>query len=267
MDDCATTRMPGRGGRGPGDDVTSPAAHQTHRFPDTERRGVYRAIYERRDIRSHFIDAPLPDEVLARILDAAHHAPSVGFMQPWEFIIITNVAVRAALRDRFDEANRRAATAYSGERQRLYAGLKLEAILDSAVNVCVTCNPTSTRGSGLGRQTMPETALYSAVCAIQNCWLAARAEGVGVGWVSIFDPDDLREVLAIPPHVVPVGYLCLGYVSQFEDQPELAAKGWEQRISLADALHFDRYGGADPARARAFTTQQAKRLTESGRTE
>lgn len=243
----------------PGDVVASAAAHLAHRFPDAERRGVYRAIYERRDVRSHFVQTPLPDEVLARILDAAHHAPSVGFMQPWEFTVITDTAVRAALRDRFAAANRRAAEAYRGERQRLYAGLKLEAILDSAVNVCVTCNPASARGHGLGRQTMPETALYSAVCAIQNCWLAARAEGVGVGWVSIFEPDDLREVLGIPPHIVPVGYLCLGYVSRFEDQPELALKGWEQRVSLSDALHFDRYGGADPARALALTSAVEER--------
>lgn len=224
----------------------------THRFTDEERRGVYRAIYERRDVRSHFTAAPLPDDVLARILDAAHHAPSVGFMQPWEFIIIADRGVRTLVRERFEEANRRAASAYSGERQRLYTSLKLEAILDSAVNVCVTCNPTVMRGHGLGRQTMPETAVYSAVCAIQNSWLAARAEGVGMGWVSILDPDGVRDILGIPARIVPVGYLCLGYVSRFDDEPELAVKGWEHRTSLVDAIHFNRYGGADPARARAL---------------
>jgi 5,6-dimethylbenzimidazole synthase len=221
-------------------------------FSDDERRGVYRAIYERRDVRSRFIAAALPDAVLARILDAAHHAPSVGFMQPWEFIVITDELVRRAIRQQFEETNARAAAAYTGGRRALYDRLKLEAIVDSAVNLCVTCDPTVARGHGLGRQTMPETAMYSAVCAIQNCWLAARAEGVGVGWVSIVEAGALRRILAIPDHIVIVGYLCLGYVSGFDAEPELAAKGWERRVPLADALHFDQYGAVDPRRAQGL---------------
>jgi 5,6-dimethylbenzimidazole synthase len=228
------------------------AVDRAHRFSDEERRGVYRAIHERRDVRSRFVAEPLPDDVLSRILDAAHHAPSVGLMQPWSFIVITGAGVRRDVREQFDAANRRAADAYVGERRDLYDRLKLEAIVDSAVNVCVTCDPTVVRGHGLGRQTMPETAMYSTVCAIQNCWLAARAEGVGVGWVSILDVDAIRRMLAIPPHVIVVAYLCLGYVSAFEPEPELATRGWEQRVPLADALHFERYGGADESRARAL---------------
>lgn len=219
------------------------------RFSDEERRGVYRAIHERRDVRSRFVAAPLPDEVLARILDAAHHAPSVGFMQPWEFIVIADALVRRAVRQQFEDANRRAAAVYVGDRRELYDRLKLEAIEDSAVNLCVTCDPTLARGHGLGRQTMPETAVYSAVCAIENCWLAARAEGVGVGWVSIVEADALRRILAIPDHVVIVGYLCLGYVSGFDAEPELEAKGWEHRVPLADVIFFDRYGAVDRRRA------------------
>jgi 5,6-dimethylbenzimidazole synthase len=118
--------------------------------------------------------------------------------------------------------------------------------------VCVTCDPTVVRGHGLGRHTMPETAIYSTVCAIQNCWLAARAEGVGVGWISILDVGAIRRILTIPPHVVVVGYLCLGYVSAFEPEPELATRGWEHRVPLADALHFERYGGTDKPRAEAL---------------
>jgi 5,6-dimethylbenzimidazole synthase len=226
-------------------------------FSDEERRGVYRAIHERRDVRSRFVRASLPDDVLARILNAAHHAPSVGFMQPWEFIVITDALVRHAVRQQFEETNARAASAYRGERRELYDRLKLEAIEDSAVNLCVTCDPTVARGHGLGRRTMPETAMYSAVCAIQNCWLAARAEDVGVGWVSIIDVDAVRQILAIPDHIIIVGYLCLGYVSGFDAGPELEAKGWEQRVPLADVIHFDRYGGTDPGR----TEQLAQRCS------
>lgn len=222
------------------------------RFSDDERGGVYRAIYERRDVRSRFVPEPLPDDVLSRILDAAHHAPSVGFMQPWEFIVITDAGVRRAVREQFDVANRRAADAYTGERRDLYDRLKLEAIVDSAVNICVTCDPAVARGHGLGRQTAPHTAMYSAVCAIQNCWLAARAEGVGVGWVSILDADAIHRILTIPPHIVIVGYLCLGYVSAFDAEPALATQGWERRVPLAKTLHFERYGGVDEARARAL---------------
>jgi 5,6-dimethylbenzimidazole synthase len=232
--------------------MKTPVVATSHRFNDEERHGVYRAIYERRDIRSRFVPEPLPDDVLSRILDAAHHAPSVGLMQPWEFIVIADAGVRGQVREAFDTANRRAADAYVGERRDLYDRLKLEAIVESAVNICVTCDPTSVRGHGLGRQTMPETAMYSAVCAIQNCWLAARAEGVGVGWISILDVDAIHRILTIPPHVVVVGYLCLGYVSAFEPEPELASRGWEHRLPLAKALHFDRYGGTDDVRAQAL---------------
>jgi len=117
------------------------------------------------------------------------------------------------------------------------------------VNLCVTCDPTIARGHGLGRHTVPETAMYSAVCAIQNCWLAARAENVGVGWVSIVEVDAIRRILAIPDHIVIVGYLCLGYVSGFDTEPELEGKGWEQRVPLADVIHFNRYAATDPRRA------------------
>jgi 5,6-dimethylbenzimidazole synthase len=233
------------------------------RFSDDERRGVYRAIYERRDVRSRFVAAPLPDEVLARILDAAHHAPSVGFMQPWEFIVITDALVRRAVRQQFEDTNTRAAASYVGERRDLYDRLKLEAIEDAAVNLCVTCDPTIARGHGLGRQTMPETAMYSAVCAIQNCWLAARAEDVGVGWVSIVEADALRRILAIPDHILIVGYLCLGYVSGFDAEPELKTKGWEHRVPLADVIHFDQYGALDPRRAQGLA-QSCASSTEKG---
>ncbi len=213
-----------------------------HDFSEAERRAVYRAIYERRDVRSHFLPDPVPDEILTRILDAAHHAPSVGFMQPWDFIVIRDEAVRRSVHENFTAANREAAQIYSDDKQKLYENLKLEGILRAPVNVCVTCDRNRTRGHGLGRQTNPETDLYSTVCAVQNLWLAARAESLGVGWVSILDFPRLKTLLRIPDHITPVAYLCIGYVSEFRPQPDLEEKGWEQRESLACVIHFDGWG-------------------------
>src|SRR5258706_12538508 len=130
----------------------------------------------------------------------------------------------------------------------MYHTLKLAGICEAPINLCVTCDEATVSGHGLGRQTMRETAVYSTVCAVQNLWLAARAEGVGVGWVSILDVDELRAALGIPEAVVPVAYLCLGYVTEFGAQPDLEIKGWEQRTSLAGLIHFERYGATDEAR-------------------
>jgi 5,6-dimethylbenzimidazole synthase len=218
-------------------------------FSEEEKRGVYRAITERRDVRSQFSPAPIPDAALARLLWAAHCAPSVGLTQPWEFIVIRDVTVKQRVGDLFERANRKAAGVYEGDRRALYDSLKLAGILEAPINLCVTCHPTVSRGFGLGRQTMPETAHYSSVCAVQNLWLAARAEGIGVGWVSILDPMELRQALAIPPEVDPVAYLCLGYVNEFLSRPELEIKGWEQSAPLAELIHFDSYGGRDSDRA------------------
>jgi 5,6-dimethylbenzimidazole synthase len=222
-------------------------------FDDEARRGVYRAIYERRDVRSHFLPDPVSDEILGRILDAAHHAPSVGMMQPWEFILIRDTAVRQKVHEAFDRAREAASQIYPNDARRtLYFSLKLAGILDAPVNICVVCDPSSGRGHGLGRQTMPETPMYSTVCAVQNLWLAARAEGIGVGWVSIVEGPELKELLNIPEHIVLVAYLCIGHVSQFDAQPELDAKGWERRISLARQVHFESYGAIDEAHVNAM---------------
>ncbi len=214
----------------------------TQKFSEDERRGLYRAIYERRDVRSQFLPDFVPDEVLARILDAAHHAPSVGFMQPWDFIVIRDAEVRGEVHGNFDAASRRAAETYEGERRKLYDGLKLAGIVDAPLNICVTCDPQRSKGSGLGRKTDPSVALYSTVCAVQNLLLAARAESLGVGWVSILDFDQLRSTLGIPPHLTLVAYLCVGYVSEFRPQPDLQEKGWETRSALAEVTHYDRWG-------------------------
>jgi 5,6-dimethylbenzimidazole synthase len=212
------------------------------RFSEPERRGVYRAIYERRDVRSHFLPDPVPDDVLGRILDAAHHAPSVGFMQPWDFIVIRDLAMRQAVLRNFECASRRAAEHYEGEQRELYDSLKLAGIVEAPVNVCITCDHARPKGSGLGRQTDPAVDVYSTVCAVQNLWLAARAESLGVGWVSILDLEKLKATLGIPPALTPVAYLCIGFVSEFRSRPDLEEKGWETRSDVASVTHFDRWG-------------------------
>lgn len=210
-------------------------------FGESERLGVYRAIRERRDVRRGFLPEPLPDDVLYRLLEAAHSAPSVGLMQPWRFILVRDLDVRRAIHRIFFDANQEALTDYKGKQQQDYAGMKLEGILEAPQNLCVVCDSQSSQGHQLGRRTMPETAIYSAVCAVQNLWLAARAEGIGVGWVSILQPNLLRSALKIPEEITPVAYLCLGYVDMFAGEPDLERSGWEKRTPLKSVLSFDAY--------------------------
>jgi 5,6-dimethylbenzimidazole synthase len=210
-------------------------------FDQSERQAVYRAICERRDVRRGYLPEPLPDALLSRLLQAAHDAPSVGLMQPWRFIVVRAPEVRQEIHRIFLDVNRQAYANYEGERQQSYAGMKLEGILEAPQNLCVVCDSQSNQGHQLGRRTMPETALYSVVCAIQNLWLAARAEGVGVGWVSILDTNLLRGTLHIPQHIIPVAYLCLGYVESFASEPDLERSGWEKRTPLEKVLSLDRY--------------------------
>ena len=214
---------------------------RTGKFTKGESQGVYRAIRERRDVRSGFLPEPLSEPVLGRLLEAAHHAPSVGLTQPWRFIIIRAMEIRKAVHDIFLRSNRAALDIYEGDRRKKYVSLKLEGILEAPQNLCIVCNPECERGHRLGRLSMPETALYSAVCAVQNLWLAARAEGIGVGWVSILDKEALHEVLHIPENIVPIAYLCLGYVDRFAPEPELERAGWERRVPLDQVLAFERY--------------------------
>jgi 5,6-dimethylbenzimidazole synthase len=210
-------------------------------FSDNERLGVYRAIRERRDVRRGFLPEPLPDDVLYRLLQAAHSAPSVGLMQPWRFIVIRDIGIRQAVHKIFVDANEEALASYEGEQQQNYSSMKLEGILEAPQNLCIVCDSNSNQGHRLGRHTMPETAIYSAVCAVQNLWLAARAEGIGVGWVSILKHDLLRSTLNIPREITPIAYLCLGYVDEFANEPDLERFGWEKRAPLENVLSFDRY--------------------------
>ncbi|MGO3055423.1 5,6-dimethylbenzimidazole synthase [Halomonas sp. AOP43-A1-21] len=212
-------------------------------FTESERHGLYRAIYERRDVRSQFLPDPIPADVLARLLQAAHHAPSVGFMQPWDFIVIESREVRTSILALFEQANEKAVERFTGERKNLYKGLKLQGILESPLNLCITCDRSRGGPHVLGRDSIMETDLFSTCLAVQNLWLAARAEGVGVGWVSVLDQTQLSAALNLPEHVYPVAYLCLGYVNEFLDQPELETKGWRSRLPLSELVHGDTWGG------------------------
>ena len=210
-------------------------------FSEAERGALYRAIRLRRDVRAQFTSDPVPDEILLRILGAAHMAPSVGLSQPWRFIVVRDATARAAVHEAFLCANAAAARAYSEGRAQRYNSLRLEGIRSAPVNICVTCDDAPERGHGLGRQTMPETARYSTVCAIQNLWLAARVEELGVGWVSILDPQSLRAIFQIPAAVTIVAYLCLGYTSGFASAPDLESAEWETRVPLPDVVDYERY--------------------------
>jgi len=229
----------------------------TAAFSTAEREAVYRAIFTRRDVRSQFLPDPVPDEVLARVLTAAHHAPSVGFMQPWSFLVLRSLALRQRLHGHFLKANAEAATLFAGERGDKYRSFKLEGLVEAPVALCITCDPDRAGPVVLGRTHDPAMDRYSTVCAVQNLWLAARTEGLGVGWVSIIEPKALVAELGLPERVVPVALLCLGFVREAWREPELAAKGWRKRLDAAEVLHFDGWGGAETAGGSLTAAMQA----------
>ncbi|MCB2117030.1 MAG: 5,6-dimethylbenzimidazole synthase [Rhodobacteraceae bacterium] len=233
------------------DIVTRNAPRAGDAYSTEDRRAVYRTILERRDVRRDFLPDPVAPETLARVLLAAHHAPSVGFMQPWDFILLQDIGMRRRVHDLFTKANAEAAEMFSGARQEAYRGLKLEGILEAPLNICVTCDRRRAGPVVLGRTHIRETDLFSTVCAVQNFWLAARTEELGVGWVSILDNAALGEVLGLPEAVVPVAYLCVGHVDGFRRTPELEASGWRQRLPLVRHVHEGRWG--EPARDGALT--------------
>jgi 5,6-dimethylbenzimidazole synthase len=178
-------------------------------------------------------------------MKAAHHAPSVGYSQPWDFILIKDYANRLLVKNSFINEREKSISLLKGdkERQKLYLRLKLEGIVESAINICVTYDPTKFGPFVLGRTSVPETGVYSVCCAIQNLWLAARVEGIGVGWVSILSTADLKKILSIPDHVLPVAYLCLGYVNEFSAKPDLENVGWLERMALKDVIHYEKWKG------------------------
>lgn len=210
-------------------------------FSESERDAVYRVIRERRDVR-RFKSEPIPEDALQRILTAAMQAPSVGYSQPWNFILIRDLEVRRRVHGAFQKANEEAKGLFEGERGEKYASLKLEGILESALNICVTCDRKRFGPAVLGRTCQPDMDLYSAVCAVQNLWLSARSEGVGVGWVSIIKPEELASLMGLPEGVVPIAYLCVGYPEFFASEPELKTSGWLPKVPFSELVYRDQWG-------------------------
>ena len=213
----------------------------TDEFTTEEKNGLYKAIHSRRDVRSHFISKPIEDEILSRILNAAHHAPSVGFSQPWNFILIKDPKTKKRVKESFEKERERSSQLVEEPKKSKYLSFKLEGILESPVNLCVTYDPSKFGPFVIGRSSIPEAGLYSVCCAIQNLWLAARTENIGVGWVSILSNEMLKEILDLPDHVIPVAYLCLGYVNEFSSKPDLEKKGWLPRLELKDVIYFEKW--------------------------
>jgi 5,6-dimethylbenzimidazole synthase len=214
-------------------------AHNQQAFSAGERAAVYRAIAERRDMR-HFSGGEVAPELLARLLQAAHQAPSVGLMQPWRFIRIARPALREAIHGLVEEERVRTAEAL-GERSDEFMRLKVEGIRDCA-ELLVVALMEGREAHVFGRRTLPEMDLASMACAIQNLWLAARAEGLGLGWVSLFEPQALAELLAMPPGSKPLAVLCLGPVEAFYDAPMLVQQGWAEPRALSELVFQDQWG-------------------------
>ena len=211
----------------------------TNKFSTEEIAAVYKAIRERRDMR-HFLATPLEESQLERLVQAAHMGPSVGLMQPWRFIRITDLQLRTAIQEHVEEE--RIATADAlGERSREFMRLKVEGIL-SCAEVLVVGLTDNREKYIFGRRTMPEMDLASASCAIQNMWLAARAEGIGLGWVSLFDPEKLRELCRMPEGSQPFAILCLGHVKDFYPAPMLEIEEWDKRKPISDIFYENAWG-------------------------
>lgn len=227
--------------------TTDTTQRPDHAFADEARDAIYQAIFSRRDVRGQFLPDPVPDEVLSRIITAAHYAPSVGFMQPWNFLVVRDPQVKRRVHAAFSQAHAEAAEMFDGDKRDTYRKLKLEGILESPVGLCITCDRERTGPVVVGRTHIKTMDLYSSVCAVQNLWLAARAEGLGVGWVSIFNQAALQDALGIPRLITPIAYLCVGHVSHFFAKPELEAAGWLPRLPVEDITYFDQWGTRDDA--------------------
>jgi 5,6-dimethylbenzimidazole synthase len=202
---------------------------------------LYEAIHRRRDVRGQFTGAPVDPEALERVLAAAHAAPSVGLTQPWDFVLIADLGTRRLFYDHVQTEKELFAATLPPERAGVFSGIKIDGVLESSLSIVVTYDPSRGAPAVLGRHAIADAGLYSVCLAIQNLWLAATAEGLGVGWVSFYREHFVRRLLGIPGAVRPVAWLCLGPVSHLEDAPDLERQGWRARRPLADAVHQERW--------------------------
>ncbi|WP_333778671.1 nicotinate-nucleotide--dimethylbenzimidazole phosphoribosyltransferase, partial [Streptomyces sp. IBSBF 3136] len=247
------------------DETARPAGPAAPAYDDAEREAVLKVMRERRDIRNGFRSDPIPHEVLLRVLEAAHTAPSVGHSQPWDFVVIRSEDTRRAMHELATRQREAYAKSLPKGRAKQFKELKIEAILDTPVNIVVTADPTRGGRHTLGRYTQPQMAPYSAALAVENLWLAARAEGLGVGWVSFFDEREMVRALGLPEHLEVIAYLCVGYVDEFPDEPELMQAGWSKRRPLSWVVHEETYGrralpGEEPHDLLAETVAQIRPL-------
>jgi 5,6-dimethylbenzimidazole synthase len=228
-------------------------------FGDVERDAVYRAIFERRDMRN-FAGGSVAPELMRRLLDAAHHAPSVGFMQPWRFVRVASSALRHQLHALVEQERLLTARAL-GEREEAFMQLKVEGLLEAA-ELWVVALSDGREKHVFGRRTLPQMDLASAACAIQNLWLAARAEGLGVGWVSLFDPVAVAKLLQMPCGAEPIALLCIGPVHAFYEEPMLQRERWAKRRALEDLIYEDAWGQALSHPSAGSASPQAQDFTE-----
>ena len=214
-------------------------------FSEEDRLLLQEIMRLRRDVRGNkFIDKPISDNTVRQILQVAEISPSVGFSQPWEFVVIRSPETKQAVADVFAQENTRAKPLFDLDKQEQYGQLKLEGIVKTPVNVAVFYKPSDK--AVLGQTSMDEMGKYSVVCAIQNMWLMARAMNIGIGWVSILDPQKVKNILAVPAEFKLVAYLCVGYVSEFLDSPELEQIKWEARYPIDEVIHEEYYSNKTP---------------------
>lgn len=204
---------------------------------------LYQAIHRRRDVRAEFSGEPVPEDVLRRVLEAAHAAPSVGHSQPWDFVLVRSTETLRRFHEHVEQERAVFAATLAGERRETFARIKVEGVMESGLGVVVTYDAGRGGPSVLGRHSIADAGLYSTCLAIQNLWLAATAEGLGVGWVSFYREEFLQDLVGIPGHVRPVAWLCVGPVTRLQDTPDLERHGWRRKRPLEQAVHLERYGG------------------------
>jgi 5,6-dimethylbenzimidazole synthase len=208
--------------------------------------GFYEVVHRRRDVRAEFSGEPVDGEVLARILGAAHSAPSVGLSQPWDFVLVTDDGIRQTFWRHVQDERRSFAETLEGERAERFAGIKIDGILEASLSLVVTYDPARGAPGVLGRHAIADAGLYSVCLAIENMWLACTAEGWGMGWVSFYREAFVCDLLGLPVDIRPVAWLCLGPVNTVQDVPDLERHGWRARLPLEKVLHLERWDSASP---------------------